>query len=185
LDSIDPQTGAMLLRFVRRAIERHLTGQPCSDDELAAIRDCAQHGVFITLRKHQRLRGCIGTFLPRAGFSRTLMDIAVAATRDPRFAEEPVALSELADLRIELSLLSPLTRVFDARNFVRGVHGAYLRIGTLTGCFLPDVGLDQGWDTDMFLAELCRRKMNLGPEAWRDERAELYVFTVQKFVEPA
>ncbi len=183
MNSIDAYAGAMLLRFVREVIDRHLRGQPLTDDEIATVQDHAHHGVFITLRRHKQLRGCIGTFTPRAGFARTLADIAIASTRDPRFAESPVAISELADLRIELSILSPLVRVTDLRGFVRGVHGIHLRINGKTGCFLPEVGLDLGWDTETFLSELCRRKLALHPHAWRDASVEMSIFTVQKFVE--
>jgi len=52
-----------------------------------------------------------------------------------------------------------------------------------TGSFLPDVCANLGWDKQTFLSELCRQKMGLSPEAWRDEQAELSVFTVQKFAE--
>jgi AmmeMemoRadiSam system protein A len=142
-----------------------------------------RRGVFVTLRKAGRLRGCIGTFAPRADLPETVVEMAVAATRDPRFTAMPISSAEAKDIRIELSILSPLRRIEDPLDFELGRHGIHLRHGIAAGCFLPDVGTEQGWDKETFLSELCRQKAGLRPDAWRDPAVEIQVFTVQKFAE--
>lgn len=180
---INAHIGQLVLRHARQVIQWHLTGlqgTPEPPTDIAELENC---GVFVTLRKQGRLRGCIGTFAPRAAFAQTLADIAIAATRDPRFADCPISPTELPDLRIEVSILSPLRRLEHPLDFERGVHGIHMRCRGATGCFLPDVGIDQGWDRERFLSELSGHKMGLPPDAWRDPQAEISAFTVQKFVE--
>jgi len=183
METIDEKTGARLLGVARAAIAAVLQGHretPLGEEPWPKME---RRGVFVTLRKAGRLRGCIGTFTPTADLPQTVADIAVAATRDPRFIGNPVSAAELNDIRIELSVLSPLQRISDPLAFELGRHGVQIRYGPATGCFLPDVGVDLGWDKETFLSELCRQKAGLPPDAWRDKQAEVCVFTVQKFAE--
>ena len=65
----------------------------------------AWRATFVTLSENERLRGCVGSLEPR----RTLIEDAVANTAqaacaDPRFP--PLKESELAGLRLDLSILS-------------------------------------------------------------------------------
>ena len=64
-------------------------------------------GVFVCLKKHGQLRGCIGTFMPsyeNVGVE-TIMNAISAATKDPRF--HPVEESELQELDYSVDVLSP------------------------------------------------------------------------------
>lgn len=180
--NLDEATGRRLLRRARAALERHIAGftSLIDSDPWPELPHC---GAFVTLRKFERLRGCIGTFTPEGDLLDVVDAMAVAATEDPRFTSMRISAAELRDVRIELSVLSPRRRIGDIAEFEFGRHGVYVRNGCATGCFLPDVGQEQGWDQERFLAELCRQKAGLSPEAWRDPKTELYVFTVQKFRE--
>jgi AmmeMemoRadiSam system protein A len=183
MENIREETGARLLRVARSAIQATVLG---SDDPFVEEQDwpaLPRLGVFVTLRKSGKLRGCIGTFSPMADLPQTVAEMARAATNDPRFTATPIGSGELPDIRIELSILSPLEPVADPLSFELGRHGVKICHGLATGCFLPDVGASQGWDKKTFLSELCRQKMRLSPDAWRDEQAEVYVFTVRKFAE--
>jgi len=48
--------------------------------------------------------------------------------------------------------------------------------------FLPQVPVEQGWDHDTYLSELCR-KAGLPRDAWKSPDAKLSVFTGQVFGE--
>jgi len=63
-------------------------------------------GVFVTLEKNGKLRGCIGTYLPtRVNVAEeTIKNAIAAATEDWRF--EPVKLDELKEISISVSVLS-------------------------------------------------------------------------------
>ena len=102
-----------------------------------------------------------------------------AVLDDTRFAHNRIRLSELEDLMIEISLLSPLKRIENPLDFELGKHGIYLRKGRRNGCFLPQVATETGWPKEEFLSQCCHVKAGLSPEAWRDKDTEVYVFTVE------
>lgn len=180
MEVIDDHTGVGLLRTARNAITTKISGQLPSETPPLTI---ARRGVFVTLRKGDQLRGCIGTFTPNADLPETVAEMARAATQDPRFVNTPISASELKDIRIELSILSPLEQIEDPLSFELRRHGIHLKQGKATGCFLPDVGANLGWDKETFLSELCRQKAGLPPDAWRSDQTAVFRFTVQKFVE--
>jgi len=67
-------------------------------------------GGFVTLTKKGTLRGCIGFIEPIYPLCQTVIQAAYyAALEDRRFG--PVTANELKDLEIEVSVLSPLTRI--------------------------------------------------------------------------
>lgn len=181
MNELELEISAKLLRLARDAISAALTGETAVVDE--SLRALEPRGVFVTLRKHGELRGCIGTFMPEGDLPTTLCRIAVAATRDPRFRDAPLSASELTDIRIELSLLSPLEKIADPLDFEVGRHGLYLRRGMAVGCFLPDVAVEHGWDREGFLSALCTHKIGLHAEAWKESGTEIFRFTVSKIVE--
>jgi uncharacterized protein (TIGR00296 family) len=63
-------------------------------------------GVFVTIKKENELRGCIGTFLPtRKNIGEEIISNAIsAATQDYRFSL--IAQNELSELNYEVSILS-------------------------------------------------------------------------------
>ena len=102
--------------------------------------------------------------------------MAVASSReDPRFA--PVAPRELADLEVEVSVLSPSRRV-RPEDVVPGRDGLIVRRGGRMGVLLPQVATEQGWDRLTFLRAVCQ-KAQLPAEAWREPGTELYAFRAQ------
>jgi uncharacterized protein (TIGR00296 family) len=103
-----------------------------------------------------------------------------AATKDPRFP--PVQASELKDLTIEISLLSPMERVTDTNRIIVGKHGLLIRRGWYQGVLLPQVAPEQGWNREEFLQGVCY-KAGLPGNAWQDPNTELYWFTAEVFGE--
>jgi AmmeMemoRadiSam system protein A len=133
-------------------------------------------GVFVTLRREGRLRGCVG----RVGAADPLpVALAVcgyaAALEDGRFP--PVRPEELPLLEIEVSLLSRLTPARPEEVEV-GRHGLRIRRGSHQGLLLPQVPVELGWDRERFLAETCA-KAGLARDAWRDPETSVEVFTTE------
>ncbi|MSP62536.1 MAG: AmmeMemoRadiSam system protein A [Myxococcales bacterium] len=135
---------------------------------------------FVTIHVDGHLRGCIGRLDPDQPLYRAIMDLTVAATRDARF--EPVRTEEIPQARIEISVLSPRTRVTDPDAITLGLHGLVITRGPQRGLYLPKVAAEHGWDQGTFLAETCR-KAGLDGDAWRDAGTEIEIFTAQVFTE--
>ena len=170
-----------LLKLARQALETFVrSGDTLRvPEELAVLEQ--KLGAFVTLKKRGQLRGCIGNIIGQDALPKTIINMAIAAAaHDPRFPA--VAASELGDIDLEISVLTPPSRCRNPQDIVVGRDGIILRLGRSSGVFLPQVPVEQGWDRAEYLAEIGH-KAGLSAEAWRDPRAELYTFTAQVFGE--
>jgi len=130
-------------------------------------------GAFVTLHKHGQLRGCIGMIESENPLIHTIRQMAVsAAVHDYRFP--PVAEHELEQIEIEISVLSPLKKIDDISQIVLGKHGIYLRKGSASGVFLPQVADETGWNLEQFLGHCARDKAGIGWDGWR--QSDIYIF---------
>ncbi len=162
--------------FIGRIVDG-VTGEVSVDAELRR-----QNGVFVTLRKGGALRGCIGTFTSHQPLFKTVPEYTLqSAFFDPRFP--PVTPQEVASVRIEVSVLSPLRRATPEEVEV-GKHGIYIRRAGRSGCYLPEVATDYGMSREEFLSSCCAHKAGLPPDAWRQKETEILIFTTFKFAEP-
>ncbi len=188
---LTPAEQQALLRLARQALERGVRRLPIPEPDWprlpARLREPG--ATFVTLTKHGRLRGCIGSLEPVRPLAQDVQENAVAAAlRDPRFW--PVQPDELPDLRVEVSYLTPLrplpyTSPQDLLRRLRpGVDGVVL-VDPATGrraTFLPQVW-EQLPDPAAFLSHLSL-KMGAPPDAWQRLPLEVYTYEVQKFAEP-
>lgn len=187
----DLEAGRKLVSRARQAIEdaAHSEGEPAvsrdtPDGKLAAVR-----GVFVTIKRGRRLRGCIGRPTPENPIGTVVVEAAIdAALHDPRVSV--VKPDELGDVTVSVSVLSPPeslpTTDPDAYpEYVEvGTHGLIAERGRARGLLLPQVAVDQDWDGETFLDETCR-KAGLSPSAWRQGDVDLKRFTGQVFAETA
>jgi AmmeMemoRadiSam system protein A len=171
---------AQLLRLARQAIEQCTLGRhlpALAEPEMDSLG--ARCGVFVTLRKAGLLRGCIGHIEASTSLWQTVRECAVAAaSRDPRF--EPVTPLELADLQIEISVLSALTDIRPEEVEV-GRHGLLISRDFHRGLLLPQVATQWRWDREQFLEQTCI-KAGLPPDAWR-QGSRIQAFTAEVFAE--
>jgi AmmeMemoRadiSam system protein A len=134
---------------------------------------------FVTLTRDGRLRGCIGYTEMVAPLFRVVQECAIAAaTEDPRFP--PVAIDEVGDIRVGISVLTP-PRPILPEDVVVGTHGLLVSQGDHRGLLLPQAATENGWSASVFLAQACL-KAGLPPEAWRDG-ASIQAFTTEVFAE--
>lgn len=130
-------------------------------------------GAFVTLRKNGELRGCIGRFEPTEPLWKVVQEMTVAsAVHDYRF--DPVDRNELNEIDIEISVLTPLKRVSSPDQIRLGIDGIYIRKGSASGTFLPQVARETNWTLEEFLGHCARDKAGIGWNGWKD--AELYTY---------
>ena len=180
--ALSAEDRARLVELARASVAHTIAGAPAPE-----VGDCAgvlaeTRGCFVTLTNQGALRGCIGTFRPDKPLARMVVRMAAAAARDPRFIYyRPITPAELPHLAVEVSVLSPLERIDDPLALEVGKHGIYIIGQGGTGCFLPEVAVDQGWNAEQFLTHCCVGKAGLRPDAWRDKGTQAFVFTSEKF----
>lgn len=169
------QHGAVLVAWARASIAQALGGpraEPPADAWLADKR-----GTFVTLRwkRDGDLQGCIGNL---GGDRKLLDDVAsnaiAAATRDPR--SEPIALTDLADLDIEVSVLTPLEQIAGIAAIEPG-DGVVLEWRGHRATFLPIM-----WETfpdkAAFVAQLERKA---GIPASAEREVNVWRYTAERF----
>jgi AmmeMemoRadiSam system protein A len=140
-------------------------------------------GVFVTLHKLGRLRGCMGILDPQLPLADAVREAALcAASQDPRFP--PVRADELSDLEVEVSILSPPQRMRSLTDLEIGRHGVLVRRGDQRGLFLPQVAVEHHLDRETFLSRCCTEKAGLPPDAWKDPDTEVLIFTAEVLHEP-
>ena len=170
----------ILLNTARQAVAAAVRGQRpgklvCEDTELNEHRGC-----FVTLKNRGSLRGCIGQFIANKPLIETVSQMAVSAvTDDSRFFNDPITLDELEKLDIEISVLSPLKKTDNPMSLRLGVDGIYIKKGFASGCFLPQVATETGWNKEEFLSYCCAHKAGLRPDAWKDDDTEVFLFTAE------
>jgi uncharacterized protein (TIGR00296 family) len=176
-----------VLKLVRRVIESYVkTGK-----KIAVPKDYPEElnkksGVFVTLYKKDMLRGCIGLPYPQKPLIEGLIEAAASACKDPRF--KPVEKKELKDIRIEVSILTePVLIENHCKNYKKeieiGKHGLILRRGAFGGLFLPQVPVEQDWNLEQYLENLCC-KAGLTADCWLDPLSKLYKFEAKVFSKP-
>ncbi|RJP34495.1 MAG: AmmeMemoRadiSam system protein A [Candidatus Omnitrophota bacterium] len=173
-----------LLAVARKGMETALQGgsyAPSTTNPRLEIR----RGVFVTLKNHGELRGCLGRFdaagIPLLQLVATMA--AESATHDMRF--HPVTASEIPEIDIQISILSPLRQIKDVREIVIGKHGLQIKGKTMTGAvrsgtLLPQVATEREWDVQTFLEATCT-KAGLNTNAWKDPSTEICVYDAEVF----
>jgi AmmeMemoRadiSam system protein A len=173
-----------LLGFARRTLEALLGGKPAPRLSTRSPALQAPGGAFVTLKNHGRLRGCIGTFESPKPLLETVQQMAAAATRDPRFLSNPISAGELADIDVEISVLSPLEKTRDPlKDIELGRHGISIDGPYGSGCFLPQVATETGWSKEEFLSKCASMKAGLPPDAWKWPDVTVYRFEAEVFGE--
>ena len=177
-----PEDKIMLLGMARKTIEKYVKDRRIPDDHPADYPSSLKllAGAFVTLKEEGSLRGCIGRFTSGIPLYKLVREMAIAsATEDTRF--EPVTSEEVRSLEIEISVLSPLTKITSPAEIILGKHGIYIKKGHSSGTFLPQVATDTGWDVESFLGHCARDKAGIGWSGWKD--AELYIYEACVFSE--
>lgn len=191
-DQYTPQQRQRLLGIARSALSEHLAGRAPLDPRVDPVNEkylIVPRGVFATLKDRDgQLRGCIGTFEQNDPLWKSVMRMTISSAHDPRFIRSnPVVLAELSDIRIGLSILTPMHRVIDPTTMRLGIDGICIRNpdpAAHSGVFLPEVAEELGWSVQQTLGNCCSHKMNLPEDAWRTrDDLEFYFFQSQKIAE--
>jgi AmmeMemoRadiSam system protein A len=173
------QQKRVLLDVARETIRNALRHErnepaPCPDPALLVPGGC-----FVSLHelRTHRLRGCVGRMDTTQPLWDCVQHSALAVLDDPRFDDDPVRLDELPSLEIEISVLSPMRQANSVTDFDLDNEGVYLLHSGRSGCFLPQVARETGWNREQLLTRLCVEKMGLPPQAWREPGAKLMTFS--------
>lgn len=167
-----------IVDLARRAIEKYIiSGQEIkiSEEELPEILK-KEAGVFVSLKKNGRLRGCMGSFRPvqKNAAYEIVSNAMTAAENDPRFPT--VKKEELQDIIISVDILSEPEKIRDKNELDVKKYGILVKGGHQTGLLLPDL---EGVDTVEKQIQIAKKKAGLPETA----EVEIYRFKVSRFKE--
>ncbi len=179
---LSPEERRFLLDCARQNIRSHLlAGADFAVNEEKVPTGCRrERGVFVTLKKRDELRGCIGFIRADKPLYRAVMEAAFnAAFNDPRFPR--LEKGELEQVSIEISVLTPPAPVGSPDDVVVGRDGLIVEQGRHRGLLLPQVPVEWGWSREEFLVNTCR-KAGLPDYSWK-HGAKIYAFQAEIFGE--
>lgn len=181
--------GEFLVRLARKAIAAYLEKGSRLPSGGAPRHLLEPRGVFVTLEGYpgHELKGCIGYPRPQGPLAESVAEMAIeAATGDPRFPS--VGKGELGKIVIEVSVLTvpePI-EVKDRRKMPGevkvGRDGLIIESGWNSGLLLPQVPVEQKWDSEEFLSQACW-KAGLPPDSWLKPGVRILKFQAQIFSE--
>ena len=170
--------GQKLTSLARRSIEYYLkyhTFLPIPED-IPQEWFSQKAGVFVSLKLHGRLRGCIGTFHPQQDHlvSEIIHNAMSAAVEDPRFP--PVTIEELSKIKISVDILTPPEPITSLDQLDPKKYGVIVQRGWRRGLLLPDI---EGVNTVQEQIRIARSKAGIHP----NEPVELFRFQVERYRE--
>jgi AmmeMemoRadiSam system protein A len=171
-----------LLTLARKALVSYFKGEPFTPPSppLEYKNLYEKRGAFVTLTKKGRLRGCIGALEGDKPLYQLIPELALSsAFQDPRFP--PLSAEELPEIKIEISILSPLYPGRPEEVEV-GKHGIYIVRGFNRGVLLPQVATEYNLTREEFLRQGCL-KAGLPEDCYKDPKTKLYLFTAEVFEE--
>ncbi len=172
--------GQELLQIVARSLQKSLTEhKPYSPSRKDYADELFNKGAsFVTLKKQNALRGCIGTVIPHVAVAQDVAkNTYLAAMEDSRFS--PLTQDELKDLSFSVSLLTGFEPIIyknseDLLSQIKaGIDGIIIRDGDRQGLFLPSVWQELP-DKEEFMKQL-KIKAGINPSYW-SENLKVYRF---------
>jgi AmmeMemoRadiSam system protein A len=162
-----------ILVYARELLKARLTGGSEPKLELSPKVLEEERGIFVTLKVRGRLRGCIGHILGDEPLGKSVCRMTLAAAfEDPRFP--PLALGELKDLRIHISLLTKPTPIKSYKDIRTGTDGIIVTRGWKKGVYLPEVATETGWDAKTFFESCAFEKAGLTEQELPDASLEIF-----------
>ena len=185
---LNPEEQDILLKIARSAIIKAVNGQALEEINLEKCSPILREdgASFVTLTMKERLRGCIGAIEAYQPLILDVQEHAVAAAlEDYRFPS--VRMSEIQNIQIEISRLSPLQTLEysnpnDLIEKIRvDVDGVLIKYNGRRATFLPQVW-EKVTDKDQFLSQLCL-KMGSRADLWRNQKIQVFTYQVEHFKE--
>ena len=181
------EDGKKTVKFAREVIESILKQDNIRSFILEKFFD-EKSGVFVTIHTFPsyNLRGCIGIPKPIMSLKNSITEASKSVINDPRFS--PLLEDELDKIIIEVTILTKPTKIIVTKpeDYITeikiGRDGLIIENGFNSGLLLPQVPIEQGWDINEYLANICL-KAGLPSDSWIDKETRIYKFFGQVFSE--
>jgi hypothetical protein len=175
-----PEDQALLLKTAHDAVAATLAAQPLPRPSGGTGRMVERHGAFVTLFVGHEPHGSIGTAASELPLITQVAQLAQAAATDSRYP--PLTPSDLAQLRVEVSVLGPMRPAKLLEELRPGVDGVFLGMPGHTAMVLPQVATEQGLNLEGLL-DAVAAQATLDRPKW--DPLAVRSFTAQVVADPA
>ena len=162
------------VKLARKSLEEYMTGRTLISVPEGLPDEMMDHkaGVFVSLKKNGRLRGCIGTICSTTdSIAEEIIQNAVSAGyKDPRFPE--VRADELSQIEYSVDVLGEPEEITSKEQLDVKKYGLILTKGVKRGLLLPNL---EGIDTIEQQIEITRQKAGIAED---DENVKMERFEV-------
>jgi AmmeMemoRadiSam system protein A len=162
--------------LAKKAVEAYVrTGKVLSTPDEIPDDMKRSAGVFVCLKVHGHLRGCIGTFQPCCMnlYQEIVRNAVSASSEDPRFSL--VRPDELDEISYTVDVLSEPEKIIQLSQLDPKKYGIIVVKGPRRGLLLPDL---EGVDTIEEQLRITKMKAGISPQ---DKEMEIYRFTVDRY----
>jgi hypothetical protein len=183
------EDGKKLIKIARKELDNYFKNQEVERWDISDKKLEKRLGVFVSLHTFpdKKLRGCIGFPVAQMPLWESVREaVKSSAFEDPRFL--PLTKEELNEIIIEISVLteSKLIKQKNPEGILSeieiGRDGLILEYSGFSGLLLPQVPVENKWDTEYFLQQLCL-KAGVSPKSWKNKSCRIYKFQAQIFSE--
>ena len=163
-----------LVKLAKKTVETYVKEGKTLKPKKLTLKMKEKAGVFVSIHKFGKLRGCIGTLEPTMPnvAKETIANVISSATRDPRFP--PITPDELSDLSYSVDVLTKPEPIASKDQLDPKKYGVIVECGFRRGLLLPDL---EGVDTVDYQIDICCQKAGIMP----NEPLKLYRFEVQRY----
>lgn len=177
LDKLEKQKDKRLTRQILKLAKMSLktyfdTGEiPSVPQGLRGILKMPS-GVFVTIVKNGKVRGCMGTLFPSQEdlAHEIVRSTVLAATQDKRFP--PLRKSEIDKVEFIISVPGNLKQVYSVSQLDPAKYGLMIKKGEKSALLLPGEARTAIWQL-----QECKRKAGIS----RNEKVEMYIFRTVTF----
>ena len=173
--SISFENKKNIILAVRKAVETEIFKKTSFNPDLSDSFFDNKTGIFVTIHKNGKLRGCIGYIEGFMPIREAIYDLALsAAFRDPRFP--PLSAEEYQLIDFEISILSPIEKINSIEEIIIGEDGLIITKGMKRGLLLPQVATENNMTKEEFLSHTCM-KAGLSPNEWKSSGVQIEKFS--------
>jgi len=148
--AIDQEYGRQALRYARAILEQTTSGKAISKPVPPSSSQGSERtiGVFITLVKNNKVRGCYGSLTPQGDSLAAQIQEYVKGAATLDFRHNPVRASELDQIVIILSFIQGIEPVSSIAEIDPKSEGLMVRNGDRAAVLLPGEARTASWQIE-------------------------------------
>jgi AMMECR1 domain-containing protein len=143
---IDPESGREILRYARAVLEQTTGASSQLKPTVASLP--VQSGLFVTLVKDKKVRGCYGSLTPQGQTITAQVKEYVEGAARLDFRHTPVRASEVKHIAIIISFIDSVEPVSSISEVDPKTEGLLVRNGDRAAVLLPGEARTASWQIE-------------------------------------